>query len=323
MKFYLAPLEGITGFIYRNAYEKTFHNIDKYFIPFIVPNQHKKFKTKELKDIMPEHNEGMYVVPQILTKSAEQFIDTAMQLKNLGYDEINLNLGCPSGTVVSKGKGSGFLAFRDELDKFLEEIFTQVKDMKISIKTRLGKDEPEEFYELIKIFNKYPLEELIIHARTQKDFYKNKPNLKVYRDAMALSTNKLCYNGDIFNAADYERFIKEFPDVDTIMLARGVISNPALLSEIKGEINLTKELLINFLDDILENYMIDMRNDERIVLFKMKEIWSYMIWQFSDHKKHFIKIRKSQTLKEYKEAVASLFAEQKLVKGARLFEERI
>ena len=182
MKYYLAPMEGITGYIYRNAYEKFFHNIDKYFTPFIVPNQSRSLKTKELRDILPENNQGMNIVPQILTNDSEGFIVTAKKLKQLGYNEVNLNLGCPAGTVVSKNRGSGFLALRDELDRFLEEIY-KIEDMKISIKTRIGKDTPEEFYKLIEIYNKYPLEELIIHPRTREDFYGNTPNLEVFKDA--------------------------------------------------------------------------------------------------------------------------------------------
>lgn len=204
MKYYLAPMEGITGHIYRNAYAKYFDNIDKYFTPFIVPNQSTSLKTKELRDMLPENNEGLYIVPQILTNDAEGFITTAKKLQQLGYDEINLNLGCPAGTVVSKNRGSGFLSQRDELDSFLDEIF-KINDMKISVKTRIGKDSPDEFYELIKIYNKYPMEELIIHPRTRQDFYGNTPNLDVFKDAISLSENTLCYNGDIFTVEDYKK----------------------------------------------------------------------------------------------------------------------
>ena len=139
MKYYLAPMEGITGHIYRNAYEKYFHNIDKYFTPFIVPNESLSLKTKELRDMLPENNEGLNIVPQILTNNAEGFVLTANKLKQLGYEQINLNLGCPAGTVVSKKRGSGFLAYPEELDRFLDEIY-KINDMKISIKTRLGKE---------------------------------------------------------------------------------------------------------------------------------------------------------------------------------------
>ncbi len=232
MKYYLAPMEGITGYIYRNSYEKFFNNIDKYFTPFIVPNKSTNLKTKELRDILPENNKGMNIVPQILTNDSEGFIITARKLQQLGYNEINLNLGCPAGTVVSKNRGSGFLAKREELDIFLDEIF-KIDDMKISIKTRIGKDSPEEFYELIKIYNKYPIEELIIHPRTQKDFYGNEPNLGVFKDALSLSSNPICYNGDIFTVSDYNRLIKTFPKVKTIMLGRGILANPGLINEIK------------------------------------------------------------------------------------------
>src|SRR3712207_2143871 len=147
MKYYLAPMEGITGYIYRNTYEKFFGNVDKYFTPFIVTNKDAGFKAKELKDVLPENNEGMNIVPQILTNDSKRFISIAKKLKDLGYNELNLNLGCPSGTVVSKYKGAGFLAKKEDLDKFLEEIF-KIDYIKISIKTRLGKDNPEEFYDL-------------------------------------------------------------------------------------------------------------------------------------------------------------------------------
>ena len=242
MKYYLAPMEGITGFIYRNTYKKFFDNVDKYFTPFIVPTSSKSFKTKELRDILPENNKGMNIVPQILTNDSDGFITTARKLQQLGYSEINLNLGCPSGTVVSKNRGSGFLAKREELDKFLDEIY-KIDDMKISIKTRIGKDSSEEFYELIKIYNKYPLEELIIHPRTREDFYGNKPNLEVFKDALTLSNSPVCYNGDIFTLDDYNKLSKEFPELNTIMLGRGVLANPGLINEIRNNANLNKEVL--------------------------------------------------------------------------------
>ncbi len=223
MKYYLAPMEGITEYIYRNSYEKFFGNVDKYFTPFIVPNESRSLKTKELVDVLPENNKGMNIVPQILTNDAEGFINTSRKLQQLGYSEVNLNLGCPAKTVVSKNRGSGFLAKREELDSFLDEIF-KMDDMKISIKTRIGKDNPEEFYELIKIYNKYPLEELIIHPRTQKDFYGNKPNLNVFRDALSLSNNPVCYNGDIFTINDYNKLVADFPEVNTVMLGRGILA---------------------------------------------------------------------------------------------------
>lgn len=317
MKYYLAPMEGITGHIYRNTYEKYFHNIDKYFTPFIVSNKSKSLKTKELRDVLPENNEGMNIVPQILTNDSEGFISTSRRLQQLGYNEVNLNLGCPAGTVVSKGRGSGFLAKREELDIFLEEIF-KIDDMKISIKTRIGKDNPEEFYELIKMYNKYPIEELIIHPRTQKDFYGNKPNLDVFKDALALSNSPICYNGDIFTGEDYTKLTMDFPEVNTVMLGRGLLANPGLIDEIKSNTFLDKEVLRSFHDEILNKY-IELFNEEKNAIFRMKELWGYMISIFSDNKKYAKKIRKSQRLSDYNEAVSSLFREQEIIKGSGLF----
>ena len=320
MKYYFAPMEGITGYIYRNSYNKFFDNIDKYFTPFIVPNNSRSLKTKELRDILPENNEGINIIPQILTNDSEGFIFTAQKLKRLGYDEINLNLGCPSGTVVAKNRGSGFLAKRYELDKFLEEIF-KIDDMKISIKTRIGKESPEEFYELIKIYNKYPMEELIIHPRTRSDFYGNKPNLEVFKDALNLSTNTICYNGDIFTKEDNDKLIETFPKVDKIMIGRGILANPGLMGEIKDGTFVDKKILKDFHDEIFNNYR-ELFNEDRNAIFRMKELWGYMIHIFSDNKKYAKKINKAQKLDAYNDAVSSLFEEQEIIKGAGLFSQK-
>lgn len=311
MKFYFAPMEGLTGYIYRNAHHTFFNNVDKYFSPFIVPQQNESFKTRDLKDISPENNQGLVLIPQLLTNNAKDFIHTSKKLQLLGYDEINLNLGCPSGTVVSKNKGSGFLSKKEELNLFLEEIFSQ-SVTKISVKTRIGKDQPEEFYDLIEIFNKYPMEELIIHPRIQKDFYKNKPNLKVFKDALNLSKNPVCYNGDIFTIKEYKEFSADFPSVDTLMLGRGLLANPGLISDITNNIKIDKKLLKEFHDKVYEDYQGVLFGDKN-VLYKMKELWFYLIQVFSDSAKYAKKIRKSERLYDYDEAVSSLFREQDLL----------
>lgn len=311
MKFYFAPMEGLTGYIYRNAHHTFFNNVDKYFSPFIVPQQNESFKTRDLKDISPENNQGLVLIPQLLTNNAKDFIHTSKKLQLLGYDEINLNLGCPSGTVVSKNKGSGFLSKKEELNLFLEEIFSQ-SVTKISVKTRIGKDQPEEFYDLIEIFNKYPMEELIIHPRIQKDFYKNKPNLKVFKDALNLSKNPVCYNGDIFTIKEYKEFSADFPSVDTLMLGRGLLANPGLISDITNNIKIDKKLLKEFHDKVYEDYQGVLFGDKN-VLYKMKELWFYLIQVFSDNAKYAKKIRKSERLYDYDEAVSSLFREQDLL----------
>lgn len=305
MKLYFAPMEGITGYIYRNAFHHFFHQIDVYMSPFIVPNQNRLFSSRELNDILPEHNEGLHLIPQILTNKSEDFIWAAKELKKYGYDEVNLNLGCPSATVVSKQRGSGFLAEPGKLDLFFDQVFSAL-DMKISVKTRIGKDDPDEFPHLLEIYNKYPMDILIIHPRVQKDFYKNKPNLSVFGHAAGISRNTLCYNGNIFTAEDYDGFHHSFPQVSSVMLGRGLIANPGLADEIKNGERMDKEKLKAFHDEVLSGYESVIFGD-RNVLFKMKELWAYMILMFEDGEKHIKKIRKSQHLEEYKAAVESLF----------------
>ena len=313
MKYYFAPLEGISGYIYRNAYEKFFsNNIDKYFTPFIVPNQSKSLKTKEFRDVLPENNNGLNIVPQILTNDSKGFIETCKKLKQLGYDEVNLNLGCPSGTVVSKFRGSGFLAKREELDNFLGEIF-KIRDMKISIKTRLGVDSADEFYKIMKIYDKYPMEELIIHPRTRQDFYGNKPNMEMFKDALKSSKNTICYNGDIFSVKDYEKFIEECPSVDRIMIGRGSLANPGLINEIKGKGVVDKNILKEFHDEVCMGYKEILSGDIN-VLFRMKELWSYMIGMFEDSEKVAKKIKKERMLSEYNVIISRLFAEYNIDK---------
>ncbi|CAG9717768.1 tRNA dihydrouridine synthase [Clostridium neonatale] len=305
MKYYFAPLEGVTGYIYRNAYHNLFGQIDKYFTPFISPTSNEGFTTRELNDILPAHNEGLPIVPQILTNNAEYFIRIVNALKDFGYDEINLNLGCPSGTVVAKHKGSGFLSEREDLDRFLDEIFSK-SDVKISIKTRIGKDDPNEFYELIKIFNKYPLEELIVHPRIQKDFYKNKPNREIFKAALSSSENPVCYNGDIFNFSQYKELIRECPNLECIMLGRGIIANPGLIGEIKNNKVTDKATLKAFHDAVYTGYKGILSGDKN-VLFKMKEFWFYMIHMFAESDKYAKKIRKVNRANEYEAIVSMMF----------------
>jgi len=297
--------------VYRNAHNDFFHSVDKYFSPFIAANQSERFATKELRDVLPENNRGIVLVPQLLTNDAADFLHMAGKLQQLGYDEINLNLGCPSGTVVSKNRGSGFLAKTDELDVFLDKIFS-ASTAKISIKTRIGKDSPEEFIALMDIFNKYPMEELIIHPRIQKDFYRNTPNRKVFGEALGSSKNPVCYNGDIFTVKEFQAFAADFPGVKTMMIGRGLITNPGLIGDITKSEKLDKKLLKDFHDRIYKDYKSVLSGDTN-VLYKMKEMWLYMIFLFSDHAKYAKKIKKAERLSDYDEAIASLFREQEIL----------
>lgn len=310
MKLYFAPLEGITGHVFRRAFFEYFGSVEKYFIPFIKPNQRGHLSSRERQDILPENNEGMYAVPQILTNSAEDFIRTTKKLQKYGYQEINLNLGCPSKTVVTKGRGSGFLAFPEDLDRFLDTVFGQT-DAEISVKTRVGKDSPKEFTDLLAIFNQYPIKELIIHPRVQLDFYKNQPNWEVFQEACKESKNPVCYNGDIFSMEDYLRFADTFPDVDTMMLGRGLLMNPGLSGEIRQGRRMEKQTLRRFHDCLYEGYQ-EVLSGSRPILFKMKELWGFLAPVFTNYEKYAKKIKKSEKLNAYESIVDALFSEQEL-----------
>lgn len=315
MKFYLAPLEGITGYLYRNAIHDFYgKGVEKYFTPFLTPHTKCSFNAKELNDITPEHNQGMYVVPQVLTNSSEDFFRIVKDLQELGYEEININLGCPSGTVASKGRGAGFLAEPDKLDHFLEDIFAGT-NANISLKTRIGIHDPEEFYELLEIYNKYPLKELIIHPRILKEYYKGKPHWDIFSYAVKNSKNPLCYNGDIFTIDDYQCFEEEIlkwddkSNIPAMMLGRGVLQNPALIEQLvqyerSGENNpyFDKDRFKVFHDRLRNDYMTQMSGDMN-VLYKMKELWFYMIMLFPEQEKVLKKIKKARKLAEYDEAI--------------------
>ena len=310
MNLYFAPMEGLTGYVYRNAHRACFGGVDKYFTPFLSPNQNHKFTAKEEKDVLPEHNQGIPLVPQILTNRAEDFIWAAGEMKARGYREVNLNLGCPSGTVVSKYKGAGFLARQEALNRFLDQIFQEV-DLEISVKTRIGIAAPEEFPELMEIFNRYPIRELIVHPRLRTDFYKNTPDRESFGYAVKESRAPLCYNGDIFTEEAFRSAASRFPSVERVMLGRGLLANPALAERIRGieEAPLTASRLAAFHRALYEGYRLAIP-EERNVLFKMKEMWTYLICMFPEADRYGKKIKKAKSAGEYETAVAALFRER-------------
>ena len=331
MKIYFAPLEGITGYIFRQAYEKNFGGIDAYYTPFVTTRDGGIMKKKELRDILPEHNPGIRIVPQIMTNRAEDFCQAAGQMAEMGYDEVNLNLGCPSGTVVPKGKGAGFLREPEKLDRFLEEIFEKSATA-ISIKSRIGFYEVEEFPKLLEIYNQYPVKELILHLRTREEFYKGAVHPEIFRYAMEHSKNPLCYNGDIFSIDDLERVKDEFSTLEAVMIGRGFLKNPGFicsgkrigdfegvwkkasgLPEVSDDFKNQKEKswkknVYLFLQDLEQGY-VEVMSGDIPVLFKMKEIWTHLQESFPDGKRWFKKIKKTKRLVEYDMIIAGIFKE--------------
>lgn len=310
MELYFAPMEGITGYVYRQAHQACFDGIAEYYTPFLAPNQNHKLTSRELSDILPEHNADGRVIPQILTNKAEDFLWAAEELKQFGYDEVNLNLGCPSGTVVAKMRGAGFLAMPRELEVFLSEVSRGLESMgmALSVKTRIGKEAPSEFEELLSIYNQFSLKKLIIHPRVQTDYYKNHPNLEVFHRAVEASKNPICYNGDLFSVEDVRSFLQEFPQIERLMLGRGLLTNPALAEMVKAQGSLNKEDLLTFHDRLLDGYRAVMSGDKN-VLFKMKEVWFYLGDAWENSEKYCKKIKKAERMVDYERAVSKIFAE--------------
>lgn len=308
MKFYLAPMEGITTYIYRTAYNRYLGGIDKYFTPFIAS---QKMNRRELNEILPEHNQGLCVVPQILTNRVEEFLHIARKIAEYGYDTVNLNLGCPSGTVTARKRGAGFLSVPDELDRFLYEIYAQ-SPLHISIKTRIGIASVDEWEAILAIYQKYPLAELIIHPRLQKEFYKLTPHKEAFASAIAaLPDIPLCYNGDITSLESLSALLDAIPQTDCVMIGRGILRNPALIPQLKEhrkDISCSKDTLRAFHDEIFEGYAAGM-SGETPTLFKMKDLWTYFIECFEGAENHLKRIRKASTYSEYKIAVNTLFLE--------------
>ncbi len=299
MNYYFAPMEGVTSYIYRNAHQKYFGGVDKYFMPFLSPGQDEKFSKKEMRDVILEHNQNIAVVPQLLTKHPAHFLWATNLMADLGYTEINLNLGCPSGTVVAKGKGSGFLGVPLDLKKFLDEIFEK-SSLPISIKTRVGRWDEEEFSNLLAIFKKYPMTELIIHPRVQQDFYRQPVRLSSFQLAVDKKFSPLCYNGDIYTTGQNQMILEKFPQIDGVMLGRGLIANPALASQCRGGADVDGEILGLFLEEVFEGYAQAFDSYPNAML-RMKELWFYLADLFEGSEKPVKHLRKTRNYQEYQQ----------------------
>ena len=306
MNIYFAPLEGITGHIFRNAYNEIYGHIDKYFAPFISPSEKCPITPRERKEVTPENNQGFYLVPQILTCRSEHFIEGARELQAMGYKEINLNLGCPSGTVCAKGKGAGFLPETLALQKFLDDIYSYAESdgVKISIKTRLGYFNPDEFYDLLDIFNKYPVSELIVHPRIKSDFYKGEPRKEYYAYALEHSKCPLVYNGNIFTVKDYDEFSSSFgTSLDPVMLGRGLISDPSLADKLKGFTAETDFAKFKRFHDAIYHGYLKVMSPDIYVLYKMRELWSYWQTLFDGKERDIKRLLKAKKYEEYEDVV--------------------
>ena len=310
MYYDFAPMEGMTSWIYRRAHHRYFPGIRHYYMPFFSPTQEHCITKREMRDIDPMNNEGIPVVPQVLTRRAEDFLWAAARLHDMGYEEVNLNLGCPSGTVAAKGKGSGFLAFPQELDAFLEQVFAQVR-VPVSIKTRLGVHDPEEFGPLLDIYRKYPLKRLIVHPRVRKDMYRGAVREVYFARAMDDSPFPVCYNGDLITVEGVQRIEERYPHIEGMMLGRGLVGDPALVQKLQGGPAAHKTQLRAMHDKIYEGYC-SAFGSQRNAMMRMKELWYYHIALFDNSEPWEKKLKKVTEPQRYAQIVNAIFDQLEL-----------
>lgn len=301
IKIDFAPLEGITDSIYRKAHHAHFGGVDRYFMPFLSPTMHNTLTHKEDRELPMADSVTFQAVPQILTKVPADFLWAAQVCADRGYAEVNLNIGCPSGTVVSKGKGAGMLADTDHLDAFFNEIFSKCS-IPVSIKTRIGITEVAEFPKLVEIFNQYPIQELIVHPRTRKDFYKAPIHMDAFQYAYENCNAPLSYNGDVCSLEDIFAIQSQFPRLERIMIGRGLVGDPGMLTP-SGT---TAEALEAFHTALTEGY-IKAFGSERNAMFRLKENWHHLICRFDGGEKLYKRLRKTTDIVEFRSITREIF----------------
>ncbi|MCD7946911.1 MAG: tRNA-dihydrouridine synthase family protein [Oscillospiraceae bacterium] len=316
MHFYCAPLEGLTSYQFRTVHHRFFHGVEKYFTPFLSTNQTHNFGNRELREIVPENTAGVPTVPQLLSRVAEDFLWALALCRDMGYTEVNLNLGCPSATVTAKGKGAGFLSDLDALARFFDAVFSKA-DIAVSVKTRLGMHDCTEFEPLLELYNRYPISELIIHPRVRDDLYRAPVRPDSFSHAVAHSLHPLCYNGDIATQSAYADFTARFPSVDRVMIGRGLIGTPFLLDVLLGKAppTQTRETLRNFHDTLYDAYR-STYGSNRNTMFRMKELWFYLIHLFDGSEALGKKLRRTTSVEEFRFLTAEIFQTLPLYRDA-------
>ena len=298
-KLYAAPLEGVTTHIWRQAHRHIFGGADKYYTPFLSPNGNLCFQTKELREVTQDETD---LIPQLLTNRAEYFIWGAKELQKLGYRQVNFNLGCPSGTVVAKHKGSGLLSDPTYLDELLDSVFQALPDLQISVKTRIGRYETGEWERLLEIYDRYPIAELTVHPRVQKEFYEGTAHRDIFLWTRSHTRLPLVYNGDI-TSPDDEALGYGCP----VMIGRGLIKRPSLLREIRGGKAADREELTAFHDAVFSGYAALFGAGPAI--YRMREFWNYLSCAFIGTEDSIKRIRKAKTTAEYEATARTILWE--------------
>ena len=306
MQYYFAPMEGLTDSVFRRLHHTYFPGVDRYYMPFISPTQHRSLTNREARELPMADSVPFVAVPQVLTKVADDFVWAAEQCADRGYTEVNLNLGCPSGTVVAKGKGSGMLADPENLDRFLDTVFS-ASPIPVSVKSRLGIVDPQEFPRLLDIYNQYPILELTLHPRVRKAFYSGSVDMEMFTYCYENSKNPLCYNGDICDLDGIERVRNRYPKVESVMIGRGLIGDPGMLTLGGTDV----ESLEKMFNAMLDEYMV-LFGGSRNAMFRLKEHWGMLIHRFQDSEKLGKRLRKTTDLDEYKAITQEIFHTLKL-----------
>lgn len=306
----LAPMRGITTMRYRQAFVRHFQGLDVEMAPFIPTVSADRINPKLLKDVLPENNSGLPLIPQLIGNNADDFVHMAMALHDLGYTEVNWNLGCPHQLIRKKKRGSGLLPYPDLVDAILDQICAR-SPCRVSVKVRLGVSDPTELMKLIPMLNQYPLSEVIVHPRTAVQMYDGTVDLDAFEAAFQTLELPVCYNGDINTLAFFQSLGKRFPTIRRFMLGRGLLANPFLCEVIKSGNPATPnaiERIAAFHTDVLASYEAVLHGDQH-VLGKMKEFWTYQATHLSNGQQLFKKLKKAQRLSAYKDIVAEFLPE--------------
>ena len=308
MELYFAPIEGITGARYRQAHRACFGGVDRYYLPFLSPTRDHLFTPRELRQVSPEVNAGLNAVPQLLTREPADFLWAARALGEMGYGEVNLNLGCPSGTVVAKGKGAGLLADPPALERLLEGIFSgDLGGVRVSVKTRMGMADPEEFGPLLKLLGRFPIALLIVHPRVREDYYRHPLRRAEFLALLPRLGLPWCWNGGVTDRESYDQ-AAALPGVRGVMVGQGLLADPALARKLRGGPPAGRDELRRFHDLLYRGYLADF-GSQRNTVFHMKEVWRYLSRLFDGGEKLFKQIKKAQDAPAYEGAVDRIFGE--------------
>ncbi len=278
-KLWMAPLHGLTNFEFRNIWLSHFDNIDEIITPFISLMEGKSIKRERLKDFLPENNQIIKPIPQVIGNKPEQFIVMAKSLSEFGYDTFNLNLGCPAGPVVKHRRGAGMLPNPDMILRMLNEFYSKT-NYKLSVKIRIGLKSFEEIMPVIDVLNQFPLKFVCIHPRFGVQFYDGNVHLDLFEKCTQLLNHRIIYSGDINSKLDFENLQTKFPNISDWMIGRKLIINPFLPSQIKGtteeDNNNLKIKFSNFYYELSQT-MRESKIDDKHTLNKCKELWTYFI----------------------------------------------